>query len=161
MLDRISSPLSQNHLRYDKKWKKTLFLDNYHLKKSLLKCLGCSGLRRDNVSLSWKKVFITVSSRYFRYHDTYWYSCSFNKSHWILAAITNQIIIKWCAEILLNKDNEIFLKLKFLCEFISYFLEYEHFSLDILFCKTPCSYRFYTNIFITGEVVWFFLIKIS
>ena len=38
----------------------------------------------------------------------------------------------------LNEDNEkIFTTVKILFEFISYFFEYEHFKLDILFSRTP------------------------
>ena len=29
--------------------------------------------------------------------------------------------------------------MKILLEFISYFFEYKHFNLDILFCRTPCT----------------------
>ena len=29
--------------------------------------------------------------------------------------------------------------MKILFEFISYFFKYEHFKLDILFCRAPCS----------------------
>ena len=33
----------------------------------------------------------------------------------------------------------IFTSMKILFEYISYFFEYEHFKLDIFFCRTPCS----------------------
>ena len=48
---------------------------NPSFNKSLLRRSGCYMVRKDNVSLLWKKVVITIPSKYFEY------SGSVNKGH--------------------------------------------------------------------------------
>ena len=48
---------------------------NPSFNKSLLRRSGCYMVRKDNVSLLWKKVVITIPSNYFEY------SGSVNKGH--------------------------------------------------------------------------------